>query len=510
MLCSDGTGNSGGKGNGTNVWRLFKAVKRSGPFSQSCIGEQVAFHDDGVGTQELKFFKIGGGAFGAGLSRNVRQLYTELVRNYEPGDRIYLFGFSRGAFTVRTLAGLILETGIINAKGKSDRQLKKLVKQAFAIHRNQYPAVLSYLFSLGGAFKPKLADFRKSSAIKNRDGVIHEPRIRFVGVWDTVSAVGFPVAGIAEAWNKFVYKFQFPDRYLGEGVDIARHALSVDDQRLTFHPTLWDESEHPKRIEQIWFAGVHSNVGGGYPKDGLAYVSLDWMFKEASKAGLDFYQADVDRARDRANALEQLYDSRAGFAVYYRYMPRDIGELCRENKVKPKIHESVLQRIVSAPEGYAPGNLPCDFELISTRVALSKPAENLTEWYNAQRAEGASLLSEVKPWIVLRRSAHWIMFIVTVAVGYFAWASGHQSFGASSASEAIERASSVFSPSAPADVLKVIFNQVILNPLGQVLIGALFLTYFLGHWGKSKIKQHFSQFWNSRVLAKQHSPEKFN
>jgi uncharacterized protein (DUF2235 family) len=97
VLCSDGTGNAGGKGRGTNVWRLFQAVDLS-------KGDQVAFHDDGVGTQDFKFLKAIGGATGAGLGQNIRQLYASLVRVYDDGDRVYLFGFSRGAYTVRSLA----------------------------------------------------------------------------------------------------------------------------------------------------------------------------------------------------------------------------------------------------------------------------------------------------------------------------------------------------------------------------------------------------------------------
>src|SRR5919106_2531604 len=100
ILCSDGTGNSGGKGRGTNVWRLYKALDVSDPSTQ------IAFYDDGVGSEDFRLFRIMGVAFGWGLARNVRQLYTFLVRHYHPGDDIFLFGFSRGAFTVRSLAGM--------------------------------------------------------------------------------------------------------------------------------------------------------------------------------------------------------------------------------------------------------------------------------------------------------------------------------------------------------------------------------------------------------------------
>ena len=124
VLCSDGTGNSGGKGRGTNVWRTYRAVDRAGYVdAQGRQVEQITFDDDGVGTEKFKLFKTLGGAFGWGLSKNIRDLYTALVRTYEPDDRIYLFGFSRGAFTVRALGGMICKCGLLKRGDKLDEEI---------------------------------------------------------------------------------------------------------------------------------------------------------------------------------------------------------------------------------------------------------------------------------------------------------------------------------------------------------------------------------------------------
>lgn len=139
ILCSDGTGNISIKGRGTNVFKMFEAIDLHNPRTR-----QIAYYDDGVGTSKFKPLMILGGAFGLGLSRNVRQLYTELVRSYEPGDKIYLFGFSRGAFTVRNLAGFINAAGIFDRnKAKDDVALRRSVRTAYRLYRQKQHALLS-------------------------------------------------------------------------------------------------------------------------------------------------------------------------------------------------------------------------------------------------------------------------------------------------------------------------------------------------------------------------------
>ena len=362
IMCSDGTGNRGGKSHGTNVWRLFKALDRT-PASK-----QVAFYDDGVGTEDFKLVRALGGAVGWGLSRNIRELYTFLVRNYETGDRIYLFGFSRGAFTVRSLGGLINRCGVVDRSNGNDEWIDERVKDAYDHYRRAHS-------------KPSYQaadEFKCKFGVADSNGC-HDVPIKFVGVWDTVDAVGLPFDELTEALDK-VFRVKFHDRGPPQNVEYAYHAIAIDDERHTFHPVMWEPPSNgtttTKVLEQVWFAGVHSNVGGGYPKDGLALVSLDWMMEklEALPNGerLVFLQAYRDEIRDQASPYDKLYDSRAGVGAYYRYKPRAVGEICKEAGIgRPKIHESVVKRIKASTGGYAPSNLPLKFDEINTNSSTA-------------------------------------------------------------------------------------------------------------------------------------------
>jgi uncharacterized protein (DUF2235 family) len=361
VICSDGTWNTAFKNRGTNVFKLFEAVDVNGHKIDPNVTPQIAFYDDGVGTGGGRLWKLLGGAFGFGLARNVRQLYTELARTYVPGDHLYFFGFSRGAFTVRTLVGLIDLCGIPDrSKVRSDGELRKLVRKAYGVYRWKYAAWLqravdAMLKMSAGLSLRRAAPWWEVRAASHPGA----PRVPFVGVWDTVDAIGLPVAGAAHLLNTLVFRFKFPNRTLTAIVDRACQALSIDDQRKTFHPILWDASgEDGARIEQVWFAGVHANVGGGYPKQGMSLVALDWMMTNGGSAGLRFAPGAPDGYRQRRNVNDKIYDSRAGPASFYRYMPRDISVLCRTNGVVPRIHVSALERIVQGTEGYAPGNIP--------------------------------------------------------------------------------------------------------------------------------------------------------
>ena len=147
IICSDGTGNSGVKDRGTNVFKMFEAVDLNGHRTDPTLDAQVALYDDGVGTESFLPLKLLGGAFGFGLAKNVRNLYMGLVRIYDPGDRIFLFGFSRGAFTVRTLAGMIARCGVLDReKLPTTDDLRATVKQAYRTYRRSYRTWLENLF----------------------------------------------------------------------------------------------------------------------------------------------------------------------------------------------------------------------------------------------------------------------------------------------------------------------------------------------------------------------------
>ena len=368
VVCSDGTGNSAIKNRGTNVFKIYEALDLHAHLTDPSAPPQLAFYDDGVGTESLKPLRLLTGAFGLGLGRNVRQLYTELCRAYRPGDRLFLFGFSRGAFTVRTLAGLVTSCGIIDARGIPPGDLDRRVDEAYRAYRRKY---VSRLESMAG----RRPDPDASRRIGERSDVHTGVEIAFLGVWDTVDAVGLPFAGLAALLNE-VYRFKFPDHRLSRQVERACHALAIDDERLTFHPLLWDMrgDERPERVSQVWFTGVHANVGGGYPQHGVSLVSLDWMMHEAELQGLRFLPAERESYLHRHNVHDKVYDSRSGPAVYYRYRPRRIDRICAENGIPFELHVSALERILQGTGGYAPGNLPPQATVVDRPSSSDQPS----------------------------------------------------------------------------------------------------------------------------------------
>ncbi len=439
VLCSDGTGSKGMQKRGTNVFKLYEAVNLHGHGVGPNSPKQIAFYDDGVGTESIKLLKILGGAFGLGLSRNVKQLYADLVRTYEEGDRIYLFGFSRGAFTVRTLAGLINTCGIIDRNKvdvDNDTELLEKVEMAYNEYRSKYKRIFSRKLT-EDEIKKSAAVFRNQHCVDDEQHAPEEKvHIKFIGVWDTVDAVGVPIDELAKFINTFIYRFKFVDSKLSseEKVKKACHALSIDDERLTFHPVMWDEKgeedkedKKESRIEQVWFAGVHSNVGGGYPKHGMSLVSLHWMMSKAEQAGLRFIKQDRELYRHRRNVTDKLYDPRSGMRVYYRYKPRDIGgdEFYKKYHIStPKIHNSVIERLVQSTKGYAPGNIPFKCEFVSTKENYEN-YENYDQFIQKFRKHlngETSLLDRVKWWVSLRRFSHYAFLGFSLIAVYFSLA----------------------------------------------------------------------------------------
>jgi len=391
VLCSDGTGNSGGKGNGTNVWWLYRAIDRN--------RNQIAFYDDGVGTENNKYVRLFGGATGFGFTRNVKDLYKYLVRNYRPGDDIYLIGFSRGAYTVRALAAFILYCGIMRDGTQKSEQ-----------------ALEDRLDGLIDRYRRRTKD---AAPINDDDPDFYKAKIKCIGV-------SFDL-GLKKLIEKFFFAFTFKSHNLSTDVEHAFHALSLDDQRLTFHPELWN----PRRgIEQVWFAGVHSNVGGGYPKQGMSYVTLDWMMDKVSAEGNDEWGLRFDsdlrnEARLLANVHDKLYDSRAGLAAYYRYRPRDVEEPNsddpnREQTAKGpvRIHNSVFDRIFGHTLGYNPGNLPCrrNIELVATTRDRTDELRLREEHANRAKAVRQALYVTVAKWVERGKGLHMWVILLTLLV----------------------------------------------------------------------------------------------
>ncbi|MEA3060431.1 MAG: hypothetical protein QOJ94_212 [Sphingomonadales bacterium] len=395
VLFSDGTGNSSAKLFKTNVWRMYEAVDL-GP-SPSGKRDQISFYDDGVGTSGFKPLAALGGAFGWGLKRNVLDIYRYACRNYRPGDHIYGFGFSRGAFTMRLVIALIASQGLVPSDDEAELQRRS--RCAYRAFRAAFlPRKLKAPTRLFRRVRDGLSRWREArkgydSYDRSRN---YDPVIRFVGVWDTVAAYGGPISEITRAIDNWVYPLSMPDYQLSAKVQRARHALSLDDERDAFQPLLWDEVHEDSlvdsgnvardRLQQVWFTGMHADVGGGYPDESLSYVSLLWMLEEAEKAGLRTLDVIKDRYFALANSYGPMHDSRSGLGAYYRYQPRKIaawldpldkrylmlqdpdieGPGGREQGLLRRVlvHESVIARIDTGTDRYAPIALPERFEVI--------------------------------------------------------------------------------------------------------------------------------------------------
>jgi uncharacterized protein (DUF2235 family) len=377
VLFSDGTGNSSGKAQKTNVWRLFQAL------DQSRV-DQIAKYDDGVGTSSNRYLAAFGGAFGWGLKRNVLDLYKFVCRNYEHGDDIYGFGFSRGSFTIRVLVDFIATEGLVTFRSEEE-----LDRNAAAAYRNyrakNFPSwsplviVMRWLRDALLWAKDRIKGYRtyKEIAAHTKAAGRAEIPIRFLGLWDTVEAYGMPLEELKRGIDWVLWPMLFGDLILSPRVQRACHALSLDDERTTFHPLLWDEVAEadmiankqvkPGRITQVWFAGVHSNVGGGYPEDQLSLVSLDWMIGEAIANDLILNKSAVNQVVAAKSPYARLYDSRAGAGAYYRYAPRQIWVRrdAQGNRILPITHGSAVMRMAYGSDQFSPISLPHEFWVLA-------------------------------------------------------------------------------------------------------------------------------------------------
>lgn len=403
VLFSDGTGNSSAKLFKTNVWRMYEAVDlgpdaRKGPL-------QIAYYDNGVGTQAIRVLAIIAGIFGFGLKASVLRLYRFACRNGAAGCNIYCFGFSRGAYTIRLVAALIAAESLVEYDSEDELNARSL--DAFRrFMRSNDPNVFSFLGTPARAVRDLLVRTRRrvfGPRIDPNESRSRQATVAFIGVWDTVGAYGGPFAEITRGIDDYIYPLTMTDFRLDERVRCARHALALDDERDAFQPVLWDELDwrrkaetaHPDdaeakavycaRLKQVWFAGMHSDVGGGYPDESLSYVSLCWMMAEATNAGLRLLPAAKRRVRTLANSLGPIHDSRGGFGAYYRPQPRKIAAYLHhlsgdnledmtlalrdpvigELQVPPhgqlldcRIHESVIARLAHGTDDYAPNTLP--------------------------------------------------------------------------------------------------------------------------------------------------------
>jgi uncharacterized protein (DUF2235 family) len=348
VICADGTGNADVKGRGSNVFKLFEAVDTTSHLYDLSRCRQIAFYDEGVGTESWWPRRILGAGLGIGLKQNTCELYQEIARVYQPGDRLYLFGFSRGGFTVRALAAMIDCCGIlVGSRYETRRALTRDVSTCYDY----------FLAAQGGSTR----DFPSNFARHPRAGA----PIEFLGVWDTVDAVGLSFKSVARWINGSVWRFKADVTRLPASVRFACQALALDDERQAFTPEVWAAAHN---IEQVWFAGVHSDIGGGYPRQGLSLIPLQWMMTRAEARGLRFVESDREYYREHQIVADKVHDPRTGAAVAYRWKPRNVAELSREAGT-PHVHITVFDRLAQAVEGYALYNLPEDVVIAFTSRA---------------------------------------------------------------------------------------------------------------------------------------------
>ncbi len=281
VYCADGTWD--GKSSATNVFKLFSALL--------VTSAQMPFYDSGVGADGNPIEKFVGGAFGTGLFQKIKDGYTKISQVYEAGDEVFLFGFSRGAYTARSLGGMIAACGL-PSKNFDDQ----LVESAFQAYRNksQRAAILATLSS-----KYAMSD----------------AQITMVGVWDTVGSLGIPA--IFGGVDPAIYGFL--DTSLNPKITNAFQALAIDERRREFPPTLWTSNPAPgQTVQQVWFCGVHSDVGGGYDVGGdatateLSDITLSWMINKARGLGVAFSPAALAQypyPLDPTYALDHLHES---------------------------------------------------------------------------------------------------------------------------------------------------------------------------------------------------------
>ncbi len=343
VVCTDGTWNTPdrrdrGRIVPSNVVKVARAVAG---FNTSAI-EQKVYYDAGVGTGDW-WDRIKGGAFGFGLSQNVKQAYVALGEIFARGDKIFLFGFSRGAYTARSLAGLI---GLCGIPDSQKGNVTRIAEEAFRIYR----------LSLRSLDRANQAEQHIETYSHTKNGRVLN-KIHFIGVWDTVGALGIPL-GLFRAYNR--YRFQFHDTDLGGHIERAYHALAIDERRRPFKPTLWLAANAPTKqvVEQFWFPGVHTNIGGGYIDHGLSDRAFLWMCIKARDAGLGF-KADYMNLRVIPDYHGELRNSRVGF---YRLLPAKTRLIGTTKAVGEAIHYSAEERFEHATErnyqeGHASKNL---------------------------------------------------------------------------------------------------------------------------------------------------------
>ena len=289
IVCCDGTGNEFGSSN-SNVVKLYQTLVRD--------PNQIAYYHPGVGTLGSRsalsgigkwWTKVIGLAFGYGISDNVADAYQFLMRTFQPGDKVYVFGFSRGAYTARALCGMLHSVGLLTQGNEglipyAIRMIKRKIKKDGNSEKDKKK--VSDYFEVARSFRKT---FSQPTCHSCSGWCAHDCKPYFIGVWDTVSSVGWVYDAVRFPYTTAASN---PDFYL------VRHAVSIDERRAFFRQNLFGEpSKDYQQLKEVWFAGVHSDVGGSYPEveSQLSKIALRWMLCEAELAGL---RVDQSRKAD--------------------------------------------------------------------------------------------------------------------------------------------------------------------------------------------------------------------
>lgn len=366
VVLSDGTGQDGGKGHDSNIYKLYRML-------EDRTENQIVYYDQGVGTD---WRKISGNAFGVGFTANIIQCYRFIFENYNAGDKIFLLGFSRGAATVRSLASFIHYFGVL-PKSRS-----ALIKQAFDLYEAGFQPITqdkeTILEEDTRKFMNRLAD-RGSQIINNTSYQIYKALrkdlndkagqftiahpnmwvdIEFLGVWDTVPALGVvALAGLSLVVDRVPWwKHSFHDFTLHRSVKNAYQALSIDDDREWFWPTIWNQygDANKQQIRQVWFSGAHTDVGGGFAEAGLSDITLEWMVQKAVSHGLKLYLGSRKYWNFciAPDATDVVHPPREGVGKVYKEGERSKvwDKKAVDTFGPPVIHASVLERARQDPD----------------------------------------------------------------------------------------------------------------------------------------------------------------
>ncbi|WP_299670635.1 DUF2235 domain-containing protein [uncultured Roseobacter sp.] len=357
----DGTWNSATAGSATHVLRLSTACARD--------LQQKVMYFEGVGTGTGRvsdlgrwLSKWGGGLFGWGLNRNIKAAYLALCRCYRPGDKILIFGFSRGAYTARSLAGMIRKCGILADPTPAN------LRRAFRLYRRRGPQNAPdapHIRAARQRLSPKFATSQVDAMARGGESCL--VRIAYVGVWDTVGALGIPESLFGRWAARWNMRYAFHDTRLSHLVESARHAVALDERRRPYAPSLWDNlddgdagpglnrgAEGPDRpYQQMWFVGDHGVVGGSARTRQLTELTLAWIWQGAAAQGLQLKPglSLPQIVPDPTVATTEIGDH----GWIYRLLP--MGLRWREGPRRAgDLDDSARLRIAARPD-YRPGSL---------------------------------------------------------------------------------------------------------------------------------------------------------